>query len=163
MEAGDAEAIFNLGCCYSTGSRGLPQNNLKAMELYHEAGKLGCADAYHNIGNAYHNGRGVERDDKKAEHYFEQAAMGGNVAARHNLGVFEYEKSNLDRAIKHFMIAAGDGNDDSVKGIQQLYLYGHATKEDYSKALQAYQKYLDEIRSEQRDNAAAFRDTYKYI
>ena len=46
--------------------------------------------------------------------------------------------------------------------IQQLYKLGHATKDDYSKALQAYQKYLDEIRSEQRDKAAAANDKYKY-
>jgi hypothetical protein len=59
------------------------------------------------------------------------------------------------------MIVAGDGYNDSVK-IRQLYMDWHATKEDYTKALQAYQRYLDEIRSEQRDKAAAFSDGYKY-
>ena len=40
---------------------------------------------------------------------------------------------------------------------------GQATKEDYSNALLAYQKYIGEIKSEQRDEAAAFSDLYKYI
>ena len=60
------------------------------------------------------------------------------------------------------MIAAGVGLNNSVKNIQQLYRDGHATKEDYVNALRAYQKYVDEIKSKQRDEAAAFRDDYKY-
>ena len=163
-EAGDVRAMYIIGCGFSEGSLGLPQDYDKALELYHRAGELGIAKAYYNIGNAYYNGRGVERDEKKANHYYELAAMGGIAIARHNLGCIEAaQANNWDRAVKHFIIAAGDGYNDSVKGIQLLYMDGDATREDYSKALQAYQKYLDEIRSEQRDNAAAFRDTYKYI
>ena len=60
------------------------------------------------------------------------------------------------------MVSAGGGWNESVKNIQLLYKHGHATKDDYAKALLAYQKYLDEIRSKQRDHAAAFDDRYKY-
>ena len=117
----------------------------------------------HNIGCAYDNGDGVERDTKKANHYFELAAMWGDEFARHNLGNAEWRAGNWDRALKHFMIAAGDGYSDSVKMTQQLYTNGHATKDDYTNALLAYQKYLDEVRSEQRDKAAAFSAIdYKY-
>ena len=103
----------------------------------------------------------MERDDKKANHYLELAAMGGFAKARHNLGNAEWRAGNWDRAIKHFMIAAGGGLNNSVKSIQKLYMDGHATKEDYVKALRAYQAYLDDVRSEQRDQAAAFHDIYK--
>ena len=137
-------------------------NHAKALELYQQAGELGYADAYHNIGSAYHFGEGVERDNKKADHYYELAAMGGLASARHNLGLFEFHAGNWDRAIKHYMISAGDGSNNSVKNIQGLYKHGHATKDDYTKALLAYQKYLDEVRSEQRDKAAAANDRYKY-
>ena len=34
------------------------------------------------IGNAYDFGRGLKRDEKKAAHYYELAAMGGDVEAR---------------------------------------------------------------------------------
>ena len=61
------------------------------------------------------------------------------------------------------MISAGAGYNDSVKNIRQLYLDGNATKEDYSNALLAYQAYLEDVRSEQRDKAAAYNDTYTYI
>ena len=156
MEAGDANAIFSLGCFYDDGLYGMTQDQDKAMELYHRAGELGCARAYYNIGNAYNFGRGVERDEKKAEHYHELAAMGGDEMARHNLGCAKARAGNWERALKHWLISAGCGDNVSVKNIQRLYRDGHATKEDYTKALLAYQAYLKEVRSEQRDKAIAF-------
>ena len=158
--AGDAHGMFNLGCNYSKGGYGLPQDRAKALELWQRAGELGSAKAYNNIGDAYYHGRGVEKDEKKAAHYYEIAAMGGLLEARNNLGCDEACAGNWDRAIKHFMIAAGGGY--SIKGIHLLYKEGCASKEDYTNALRAYQKYLVEIRSEQRDHAAAFDDRYKY-
>ena len=162
MEVGDSSAINNLGLFYSNGLYGLQRNQTKAFELYHQAGELGYTKAYCNIGNAYHTGEGVERDEVKADHYYELAAIGGNAKARHNLGNAEWRAGNLERALKHYTISAGDGQNESVKIIQQLYMAGCATKEDYAKALQAYQAYLDEIKSGQRDEAAAFSDEYKY-
>ena len=162
MEAEDATAMFNLGCYYDEGLFGLPQNYDEALELWHRAGDFGYAKAYNNIGNAYYNGREVERDEKKANHYYELAAMGGHVIARHNLGANEFCAGNWDRAVKHYMFAAGAGHNDSVKIIQQLYRAGHATKDDYANALRARQAYLDEIKSPQRDQAAVFHESYKY-
>ena len=60
------------------------------------------------------------------------------------------------------MIAAEGGNADSLKEMKRLYTHGYATKDDYAKALQAYQAYLVEIKSDDRDKAAAFSDSYKY-
>jgi len=42
-------------------------------------------------------------------------------------------------------------------------LDGDATKDEYSNALRAYQKYLGEVKSNQRDEAAAADEDYKYI
>ena len=162
VESGDAEAIFSLGYYYYEGSYGLPQDYEQALKLWQQAGELGCAEAYGNIGNAYHFGEGVERDNKKADHYYELAAIGGNETARYNTGNSERRVCNWDRAIKHYMIAAGGGWNGSVKSIQQLYTNGHAKKDNYTSALRAYQKYLQEIRSEQRDIAAAFSEEFKY-
>ena len=70
---------------------------------------------------------------------------------------------NTDRALKHWTIASRGGNSRSVVNAKMLYLEGHATKEDYAKALQSYQTYLSEIKSDQRDEAAAAYDDNKYI
>ena len=96
------------------------------------------------------------------KHYFELAAMEGDSYARYNLGIDEYDAGNYERALKHYMIAVRGGDTDSVKEIQEMYMDGHATKDHYANALQAHQAYLNEIKSDQRDKAAAFDAEYKY-
>ena len=90
--------------------------------------------------------------------------MGGDTASRFYLGIREgVKEGNWERALKHYMIATRSGCNDSLDAIQGLYSSGNATKEDYTKALRLYQEYLMEIKSEQRDEAAAFnREKYRY-
>ena len=162
MEIGDAAAIYNLGCWYSDGSYGFQQDHAKALELWHRAAELGNASSNYSIGGAYYIGNGVESDEKKANHYYELASMGGDVESRYNLGAYEYKAGNMERALKHFMIAAGSGDNDSLENIKQMFMNGDATKDDYAKALRSYQAYLVEIKSPQRDEAATADERYKY-
>jgi len=162
VEAGDAEAIYNLGNYYSAGMYGLRKNHAKALELWHQAGELGYTTAFTSVGCAYNSGEGVEVDKKQAKYYCELSAIGGNVNARYNLGLEEEESGRMERALKHHVIAAGSGDSDSLNYIKDFYSNGHATKEDYTKALQSYQAYLGEIKSAQRDEAAAACEDYRY-
>ena len=162
MEIGDASAIYNLGGWYSDGMYGLPQDRAKALELWQQAGELGNTKSYSSIGGAYDNGNGVERDEKKALHYYELAAMAGDSISRLNLGNAEGRKGNYDRALNHFMISVEFGLHESLETIKRMFMNGQAAKDDYAKALQAYQAYLSEIKSPQRDEAAAFNEDYKY-
>ena len=82
--------------------------------------------------------------------------------ARHNLGMSEGRAGNMDRALKHFMIAAGIGYSGSLENIKLMFMDRDATKDDYAKALRSYQAYLVEIKSPQRDEAAAADENYKY-
>ena len=84
VESDDVSAICDLGGYYSRGLYGLPRDQA-GVELDH-------AGSYHNIGNSYLDGMGVERDMEKAQHYWELAAIGGNIRSRHNLGVNEQAK-----------------------------------------------------------------------
>jgi len=162
LKVGDGQAFLNIGYKYFNGRFGYPQDRTKALDLFHRAAELGHGSAYNNIGNAYEFGVGVEIDKKKAIHYYEHAAMGGNVAARHSLGNDELRAGHYERAIKHYMIAVTVGYDDSLKIIQKMYKHGDASREVYTKALQSYQTYLGEIKSRQRDEAAAADDEYRY-
>jgi len=162
IEANDPFAMHNLGCDYRDGTNGYPQDYTKTLELFTRAGKLGYADAYLGIGNAYYYGRGIEVDKKKAAYYYELGAMGGCVAARCNLGNNEKKTGNIGRALKHYMIAVAGGNSKSLERVKWLYSNGHATKDDYTKALQSYQTYLGEIKSRQRDKAAVAAEGYRY-
>jgi TPR repeat protein len=144
------------------GKYGFPQDFVKALEFWHRSAKLGHAESYHNIGDAYLNGRGVTRDMKKAEYYWEIAAMNGDIFSRFNLGMKEQQAGNMERAKKHYMIAVKCGEIDALANLQHLYLSGYATSEEYSDAERSYKEYVDEIKSDQRDMAAAATDENAY-
>ena len=163
MALNDANAINNIAGYYSEGMLGLSRDYTKALELWKRAAELGCGEAYYNTGAAYYHGEGVERDMNKARHYYELAAMRGCVLPRHILGIFEDNAGNIERALKHYVIAVEGGCSQSLKEIQDLYSRGLATKDVYIESLRSYQKYLVEVKSSQRDEAAAFDVRYKYI
>ena len=158
MEVGDSYAFFMMGCYYSGGHYGFPQDSAKAVEFWRKAGKFG----YTNIGAAYYDGEGVERDEKMASHYFELAAMEGIVMARYNQGIDEENAGNYERAFKHYMIAVRDGNTKALKEIKDMFMNGHATKDHYANALRSHQAYLNQIKSDQRDKAAALRNDCRF-
>ena len=151
VDADDFWAINQLGCCYSEGKGGLRRDYGKAMELWLRAGELGCIPAYNNVGFAYSQGRGVESDSKKTLHFYGLAAVGGNVLARHNLGLFEKREGNVDRAFRHWMIAAGAGYDKSLTKIREGFLKGDVTKDNFEKALRTHQAAKDEMKSGHRE------------
>jgi len=162
VDLGDPIAIHNLGNYYRKGMHGFRQDHVKALEQYHRAAELGDAGAYSNIGYCYMYGEGVEVDQEKANHYFELAAISGDNTARFNLGNAELNGDNMDRALKHHMIAIRGGFSESLKVVKEMYTNGDATKEDYTEALRTYQEYLGEIESAQRDKAAAAYAQYCY-
>lgn len=162
-ERNDPMAIFELGTCYFTGQLDVPQDQPKGLELWLRAGELGLATAYLNIGLIYKQGRCVEKNEAKSRQYYELAAMGGNMRARHHLGWMETVANNLEKATWHYLIAAEGGNFNSVKSIEKFYRHGLVTKREYKQALRAYQEYTDEVKSEQRDKAAAYDDSYQYL
>lgn len=164
LAVGDVNAMCAQGSYYDVGCCGFPKKRKKALELFHKAGEMGSAMAYNNIGYAYMHGEsGLKVDLEKSMHYYELAAMRGGVQARYNLGCFAAKDKKWGVAIKHFTMAVSLGEDESLNKIRQLFKVGVATKDDYAKALQARQEYLDDIRSHQRDEAAAFNPVgYRY-
>jgi TPR repeat protein len=157
VEANDALAMYNLGSDYQLGMKGLRQDNAKALELYHKSAKLGNNIAHFNLSVCYQTGSIVEIDTRKATYHRQLAAMAGDVQARYNLGCEEGNASNMDRAYKHWMISANDGYDLSMKAVQEGYQSGFVTKDDYEKTTRTYGNSIDEMKSDDRDRAAAFR------
>ena len=158
MDKGNAYAINQLAGFYAEGSMGLPQDSARENELSLKAGELGCAEAYFNLGNTHDIGEGVEVDEEKAKHYWELAAMGGCVFARQNLGCMEEEAGNNQRAMKHFILAARAGYKQSLVAVKTGYKHGFVTKDEFANTLRAHQKSQDEMKSEARDKAEAYRN-----
>ena len=152
---GNGIAVNSLALDYAHGIGGLPQDWAKAHELYLKAGELGCVEAYFNLGMSYDFGHGVEVDKKKAKHYYELAAIGGSPQARYNLGCDEGNTGNHERAMKHFIIAAKTGVERALKAVKKGYANGVVTKDEYASTLRAYHEWKKEMKSDERNNAAA--------
>ena len=153
MDSGNADAFTMMGNAYANGDMGMPRDRAKANELYLRAGELGCATAYFNLGNVYRLGAGVEMDMKKAKHFYELSAMKGDVEARQNLGAFEGQAGNNERAYKHYIVAARAGHTPCMDMVKKGFMIGYVTKDEYENTLRAHKKRQDEAKSDARDIA----------
>ena len=154
MKLNDAYAFYELSAVYKNGHAGIPKDKKKVLELWNRAADLGLCNAHNSLAEAYYRGdHGVKEDVNKAAHHWMLAAIGGHELARHNVGALEKEKGRMDRAMKHFMMAARSGADNSLKQIGLGYKAGHVTKDDYASILRAHKASQDEMKSEQRARA----------
>ncbi|EJK78034.1 hypothetical protein THAOC_00092 [Thalassiosira oceanica] len=132
------------------------KGHAKAVELWTEAAELGSVQALFHLGFAYYTGEGVQKDVAKAAEFYKKAAMQGHVLSRTKLGCVEVsDRGNYDRAVRHFMISAKMGLEDSVESIKWAFMAGLATKEQYAEALKGYQNAVEEMKSHDRDEASA--------
>jgi len=159
IEAGNGEACNMLACYCAEGINGMPQDYQKANELLLKGGELGCADAYHNLSVSYEQGRGVAIDKKKALHFYELAAMGGHVVARYNLGYFEGQAGNDQRAMKHYIIAAKAGDKTAFDNIKRVFMECPGllvTKDEFECILRVYHERQKDMKSDARDRYEEF-------
>ena len=153
MKLNDAEAFSNLGSSYKDGAFGLPQDFNKAIELWNRGAELGSNNAHYNLAIAYYH-QDIKQNGKSIYHW-KLAAIGGHEIARHNLGATEEESGDMDRAMKHFMIAARSGYEKSLKEVGNGYKAGYVTKDEYANTKRAYQVCVDEMKSKKRSIVAA--------
>ena len=150
VEANDPVAISQLGMKHQKNG-----DYKSAFEYYTKAAGLGNIDAHMALSFLYEKELGVEKDEKKELYHLEEAAIGGHPDARNNLAVLEGRKKRYDRAIKHFIIAATLGHDESLEALKIAYRDGLVSKEDFATALRAHQTAVDATKSPQRDEEEA--------
>ena len=129
----------------------------RAFEYYTKAAELGDALSHYNLSCLYRDGKGVEKDEGKKIHHREEAAIGGHVDSRFNLGAYEWNSGQKERAVKHWIIAAKLGDDDSIKQLMGKYREGYVSKEDLDVALRAHKTAVDATKSPQRKAANDFQ------
>ena len=81
--------------------------------------------------------------------------------SRHALGILAYKSKNQDMelAMKHWIMAAELGVDESLEHVKSGYKQGCVEKDVFAKALRAHKAASDEVKrkSDQRDAAAYAR------
>ncbi len=148
VKANDPEAI-----CFFARERHLEGDYEGAFEYYTKAAELGDMTAHYQLSALYHEGKGVERDMKKRLHHSETAAIGGHPHARYNLGCYESNAGRHDIAAKHWIIAAKQGEDNSLQRVKEGFAKGVVKKEDFEAALRGHQAAVDATKSAQREEA----------
>ena len=124
-----------------------------ACDYWNRAAVLGNMEAHYQLSILYQHGLGVEKDEKRELRHLEEAAIGGNPTARYNLGNHEWNNDNSDRAVRHWIIAAAQGHDESIKELMNEFESGVVSKEDLASALRAHKGAKDSTKSPQRDEA----------
>ena len=125
----------------------------KALELFEEAAELDSKEALHSLGSMYYHGEGVEQDKEKGSEFYKKAAMQGCVTSRYNVAMIEKNKGNWNSALKHLLISAKMGHKESIVKIKDIFMAGAATKEQYTDAPRGYQNAVEEMKSDDRDEA----------
>mmetsp|Transcript_26106 Transcript_26106/g.38329 ORF Transcript_26106/g.38329 Transcript_26106/m.38329 type:complete len:318 (+) Transcript_26106:61-1014(+) len=149
IEANDPNALRQMGTM--CGAQG---NFAKSMEFLTKAANLGDAESHYQLGMMYGNRlpfSNVGKDKKKERYHLEEAAIAGHPEARLQLGIVEVESKRMDRAVKHFIIAASNGEIESMKMVRKGYETGVVSKEEFASALRAHQAAIDSTKSPQRD------------
>ena len=77
----------------------------------------------------------------------EEAAIGGCVDARHNLGCHEAKNGRMERAVKHFIIAANMGEEESMNVLWKYHAWGLVKKDDLTATLRAHHAAVDATKS----------------
>ncbi len=118
--AGDLEAMHQLGRAYMLGERGAPVDHASALTWYRKAAERGYAKSQNNLGVHHKDGLGVPADRATARRWFRKAADQGLAIGAHNMGVMAEEAGDLDEARRWFAQAAEGGNAPSHAALERV-------------------------------------------
>ena len=149
VEVNDPIAMHEIGF-----KKYIEGNCTAAFEYFTKAVALGDVEAHYHLSGMYHNGDGAEKDEKRAFHHIEQAAIEGHPDARYNLGCMEKNYGRMDRAAKHWIIAAKLGHDNALGNVKVLYKAGDVSKEDFATVLRGHHAAIQATKSPQREEAS---------
>ena len=148
IEANDPVATLDMGL-----ERQNEGDYESAHRYYTKSAALGDAQSHYQLSCLYREGKGVDKDEKKEIRHLEQAAIGGDPNARHNLGCVEANNGKTERAIQHIIIAANMGHDGSLETAEKFYARGMISKDVFDKALRTHHAAVDATKSPQREEA----------
>ena len=124
----------------------------KCIELLRESADLCFPPALHHFG-IYHDAgdMGLEQSEEVAQKYYEEAAEGGHLISRHNVGCTEGMNGNEVAAMCHWRLSASGGLKVSMECLIRYFEYGDLHHADLAEIMPAYYRSRAEMRSKDRD------------
>ena len=154
----DPYAFTMMGELYRDGDHQVAKDDLKALDCWIRAVELNGADACICIGDVYDKGNEVTVDKERAALFWRVGALRGDVGARYNIGVAEYDLGNHEIAIRHWKIAAEAGYQPSLNALRKIYNAGNKepgeefiSKEYLDFVYRACHEAQMEVKSEERE------------
>ena len=146
VEANDPVAMVHFG--YILADKGDYDG---AFKYFTKAAEFGDADAdtHYILSFMYMK----QKDEKKELYHLEEAAILGHPDARHKIGCIEALNDKIERAVKHFTIAANLGQHESMRALKDCYQAGLVSKDDFAATLRAHHAAVNATKSPQRDAA----------
>jgi len=127
-EAGDSNAMRELGLCYENG-QGVNQDYNEAAKWYRKSADAGNAWAMGQLAYYYEYGQGVNQDYNEAAKWYRKAADAENAWAMDNLGWLYFNgkgvTSNYIEAEKWFRKAIDNDYKNAWNGLGRCYLEGY--------------------------------------
>jgi TPR repeat protein len=111
--AGDMEAISNLGLAYMLGQQTdleVAKDDWEAARWNEHGAKLGHAYTMHNLANMYHYGRAVDQCASTAERWYRRSLAAGLQGAIRNLGILLLDNNRQREAYELFEKGHAEGN-----------------------------------------------------
>ncbi|PKC62540.1 HCP-like protein [Rhizophagus irregularis] len=158
-ENGNVKSQSYMGYCYLKGY-GIDKNETKAFEWYLKSAEngdamsqnnytksatRGCTDGQYNLGYCYENGKGTDKNEKKAfKWYTKAAAAKGDAAAQNKLGdCYKYGKgTNKDeeKAFEWYLKSAEKGYKMGQNNVGYCYEHGCGTGKNKNNATKWFSK-----------------------
>lgn len=145
---GNKDALFSIGMCLASGAPGVPINLVGSSAHLRLAAEKGHAQAQHNMGVAYENGRGVSCDLTEAMRWYRFAALQGHSAAQLRMGLLLEDGVGAQNAAQaaifaaqaaiFYRMAAHQGNRAAAYYLATLYDEGNGVEQDECKAVHWY-------------------------
>lgn len=134
-------AMVDLALCYSAGGC-LPQDDVKAAELYRRAAEAGDDRGQFFLSDEYQQGDGVEQNDTEAFNWCLKSAEQGYVPAMARLGEYYFYgfgiDQNFEKAVEWLQNASSEGDDDAQYLLGLCYDLGYGIEKSYAAAIQFY-------------------------
>ena len=137
-DGGDPNVMYSLGRLYAIGARGLPRNEVSAVEWYRKGTAAGGRNAKAALAFALLDGRGIPSDLSEGLRLLKEAAANDQPNAMNRLGhqLLEGRITEKDpsEAARLFTKAAEAGHVPSMVDLGKLYATGTGVSKDPASA-----------------------------
>ena len=153
----DPQAVFKLGMTHGYGNYGQPVDQAKCIDLMRQAAALGFPGAHYQLGLFYRRGEmGLEQNEEEAIRHHQEAAEGGHLPSRHNIGCKEYNNGNPVAAMRHWRLCSSLGTKRSMECLIECFEDGLIHHRDLAESLQGMYRARAEMKSDDRDKHIAY-------